>query len=332
MAARKILTLDEASRIELERIVKRGRNWRERERAQTLLLLGAGVFAEDVARQMKLNIRTVRTTRAQWLQGGLASLPDRPRRGAPKKLKPEHVQRIVGWALAEPLTAASLLAAPPGVWWLARASEYPVRHAQVRGAGVQAHPALAQKNRDEASFRQADVEIKALRQRAASGEIELAYLDEAGFSAVHPNRGAWTPMGQCHLIEAKRGKRLNVLAALLSSGRLVNAKYWQTTTADVFVGFLAWLKSQVDKPLTIVLDNASIHTAKSTRRFVRWLGKQGVTLYFLPAYSPELNRIERLWHKIKHTWMAAKCRTAPVLEADVGHILDHFGSTYKFEF
>lgn len=160
----------------------------------------------------------------------------------------------------------------------------------------------------------------------------MAYLDEAGFSAVHPNRGAWTPTGQCHLIEAKRGKRLNVLAALLSSGRLVSAKYWQNTTAAVFVGFLAWLKQQVAKPLTIILDNASIHTAKSTRPAVQWLSKQGITLYFLPPYSPELNRIERLWHKIKHTWMAAKRRTAPVLEADVGHILDHFGSLYKFQF
>ena len=42
----------------------------------------------------------------------------------------------------------------------------------------------------------------------------LAYLDEAGFSQVHPNRSACTPTGERHLIEAKRGKRLNVLAAM----------------------------------------------------------------------------------------------------------------------
>ena len=29
------------------------------------------------------------------------------------------------------------------------------------------------------------------------------------------NRSAWTPVGQRHLIEAKRGKQLNVMAALL---------------------------------------------------------------------------------------------------------------------
>ena len=162
--------------------------------------------------------------------------------------------------------------------------------------------------------------------------MELAYLDEAGFSAVHPNRSAWTQRGQCHLIEAKRSKRPNVLGALLSNGEMLSAAYWETTTADVFVGFLGWLRQQVSKPLTVVLDNASIHKAKSIQPLIAFLKTQGVTLHFLPPYSPELNRIERLWHKIKHTWMAVKCRTAQELGADVGHILDNFGTTYKFDF
>jgi transposase len=108
--ARMVLKLDEASRIELERVVKRGENWRERERAQTLLMLGQGVFAEEVARRLGLNVRTVGTTRGRWLDSGLESLADLPRSGAPRKLRPEDVERLVGWAKAEPLTAPCLLA------------------------------------------------------------------------------------------------------------------------------------------------------------------------------------------------------------------------------
>ena len=147
-----------------------------------------------------------------------------------------------------------------------------------------------------------------------------------------PRRSAWAERGKCHLIEAKRGKRLNVLAALLSSGQVLSAKYWENTTADVFVGFLHWLQQQVNKPLTVFLDNACIHKAKRIAPLIQWLERQGATLYFLPPYSPELNRIEQLWHKIKYTWMAVKCRTANELEADVGEILDNFGTTYKFDF
>lgn len=108
--ARMVLKLDEDSRVELELIVKRGENWRERERAQTLLMLGQGVFAEDVARTLGLNVRTVGTTRSRWLESGRESLADLPRSGAPRKLRPEHVERLVGWAKAEPLTAPVLLA------------------------------------------------------------------------------------------------------------------------------------------------------------------------------------------------------------------------------
>ena len=160
----------------------------------------------------------------------------------------------------------------------------------------------------------------------------MAYVDEAGFSQVHPNRSAWTRRGHRHLIEAKRGKRLNVLAALISNGELFSTKFWQATTAEIFSGFLCGLKNHVGKPLTVILDNASIHKAKSEKDIHRHLNKNGVTLYFLPPYSPELNKIERLWHKMKYTWMAPKCRDSAALEADIDSILSNFGSDFKFGF
>ena len=161
----------------------------------------------------------------------------------------------------------------------------------------------------------------------------LAYVDEAGFSQVHPNRSAWTPVGERHLIDANRGqKRLNVLAALLSSGEVFSARLWQTTTADLFAGFLGLLKEHVAKPLTVILDNASIHKAKAIRPVLKLLKAQGMTLYFLPPYSPELNRIEKLWHKMKYTWMEAKRRDKETLEADVVNILDNFGKEFKLSF
>ena len=110
MAARKILQLDEDSRSQLQRIVKRSSDWRERERAQTLLLLDSGLFAQAVADQLGLKVRTVRTTHIRWRQNALASLPDKPRSGAPQKLDSGHVQRLVQWAKDEPLTATALLA------------------------------------------------------------------------------------------------------------------------------------------------------------------------------------------------------------------------------
>lgn len=139
-------------------------------------------------------------------------------------------------------------------------------------------------------------------------------------------------MGQRHLIEATRGKQLNVMAALLSTGEAFSAKYWQTTTADVFGGFLGLLTQHVGKPIKLIIDNASIHRAKALKPVIKYLETKGLTIYFLPPYSPELNRIERLWHKIKHTWMTPKHRDSKTLEADVDEIFNNFGSKYQLAF
>lgn len=169
-------------------------------------------------------------------------------------------------------------------------------------------------------------------EKSKRGEITLAFVDEAGFAHAQPNRSAWTSTGEVHSIPAERGKRLNVLAALLSTGKLFSVKQWQTTTALTFVGFLSSLLESVSGPLTIILDNASIHKAKAIQPALELLKQKGLTLHFLPPYSPELNRIEKLWHKMKYEWMAFKARRSSELEADIDKILNGFGLDYRMTF
>lgn len=171
-----------------------------------------------------------------------------------------------------------------------------------------------------------------MKAQAERGEINLAYVDEAGFALVQPNRSAWTPVGKCHMIDANRGKRLNVIGAMLSSGDLFSVAIWQTTTSLLFTGFLGLLINYVGKPLTVILDNASFHKAKAMQPMLKVLAQKGLKLYFLPPYSPELNRIEKLWHKVKYELMGFKTRNAKTLEEDVRKILDGFGTDYGMTF
>ena len=125
---------------------------------------------------------------------------------------------------------------------------------------------------------------------------------------------------------------MNVIGALLSSGELFTVKLWETMTAALFVAFLGLLMEHVSKPLVVILDNASVHKAKATEPMLKLLRQKGLRLYFLPPYSPELNRIEKLWHKMKYEWMAYKARDAHSLETDVEEILTGFGKKYFFDF
>ena len=90
-------------------ILKKGRDWRERDRAETILLLAAGHSVQSVAEQQGLCREAVRVRRRKWLKSGLASLPDRPRSGAQSKLTDEQRQQLGTWVEREALSSRELL-------------------------------------------------------------------------------------------------------------------------------------------------------------------------------------------------------------------------------
>jgi len=326
------LTLISKDRSLLNNIVARGSNWRERNRSNTLILLDDGLSMREVAVAVGIHIRTVGLTRMDWLKRGFDSLTDNFRSGAPKKISPDELKKLQEAATLEPLTATALLAKHiEGGGKAVHVNT--VKDAMKRAEFVWKRTRSSlKKKRDEEDFRAKQIEIAVLREQAARGEFVLAYCDEAGFSCVHPNRSAWTPKGERHLIPAIRGQRLNVLAAMLSTGGLFSATYSQSTTSEIFMGFVGLLQEHVGNKLKIIIDSASIHKAKAMKPIVEILEKKGVTFYFLPPYSPELNRIEKLWHSMKYTWMSVKSRNIAMLKADVDEILDNFGSKYNLSF
>lgn len=123
-----------------------------------------------------------------------------------------------------------------------------------------------------------------------------------------------------------------MVAALFSSGKAVHTRYWCSSTAELFLGFVLELAKHASKPVVIVLDNASIHRAAAIQPALELLKQQGVTLKFLPPYSPELNRIEVMWRLMKHRWLAFKRRTKEELEQDVDHVFANFGGQFKMTF
>ena len=82
----------------------------------------------------------------------------------------------------------------------------------------------------------------------------------------------------------------------------------------------------------VILDNASIHTAKALEPYWQLLKEKGMRFYFLPPYSPELNRIEILWKKMKYEWLPFKSFTPDELEQAIDNIGAGFGSEYQLTF
>ena len=68
----------------------------------------------------------------------------------------------------------------------------------------------------------------------------------------------------------------------------------------------------------VVMDNLSPHKSDPTLALMVAAGAQVV---FLPAYSPDLNPIEKMWSKVKALLRAAEARTVADLVCAIGQAL-----------
>lgn len=71
--------------------------------------------------------------------------------------------------------------------------------------------------------------------------------------------------------------------------------YCDTTLVETWVEQL--LVAQLKPGQVVVMDNASFHKASAIRDHIE---QAGCILLFLPPYSPDLNKIEKFWARLKH--------------------------------
>jgi transposase len=79
-------------------------------------------------------------------------------------------------------------------------------------------------------------------------------------------------------------------------------------------------------PITLVLDNARYQHNATVKELAKRLG---ITLLFLPSYSPNLNLIERLWKFIKRRTLYGRYHpTFADFQAAIQETLDGLPTTY----
>lgn len=87
--------------------------------------------------------------------------------------------------------------------------------------------------------------------------------------------------------------------------------------------FRAYIQTQLLQTLKpgdiVVIDNLGSHKSGEVRKMIRAVGAR---LFFLPAYSPDLNPIEQLFSKMKHHMRAAMARSVSAVHDAVAKALD----------
>jgi transposase len=142
--------------------------------------------------------------------------------------------------------------------------------------------------------------------------LRLFYLDESGFSPSLPTGYSWCLPKQRKRVkyEYPQGRRVNALATYEPQTRSLDAvPFERTLRSDDLLSYLRDRLPAADVPRVVVLDNAGIHTSKVVKAARPGLAGLGIYLYYLPPYSPELNRIESVFKQVKHHDMPTRSFT-----------------------
>lgn len=167
------------------------------------------------------------------------------------------------------------------------------------------------------------------------GQLTLWFYDETGLGLNPNGLYAWQHPSIAVRLPAQRGQGFTVAGFLSLDNELEAFSYKGPTTSQAFIRFVdEWIGHHPPQGKTVlVLDNASFHcSADVVDKRKEWASQQ-VYLQYLPAYGSELNRIETLWHRLKHEWIeVAAYATAQRLRQAVEDILSQFGTKYTLTF
>ena len=124
--------------------------------------------------------------------------------------------------------------------------------------------------------------------------------------AVHPTMATkvaygWIKKGSDKAIGTIASRtRMNITGAIdLSTMKVINSEF-ETINGENIVKFLGQIKTAYPKAkkVHVILDQAGYHKSDVVTDFA---SQNGIKLHYLPAYSPNLNPIERLWKVMNET-------------------------------
>jgi transposase len=303
---------------------------------EVLWLKHQGQTHDDIARLAGVSRSSVQRWLAEFRRGGLAAIrryPWKGRRGVLDNHRPaledyfrQHPPRSVK-------EAQQVIAQRTGI----RRGQTQVRRflhrlglQPRRVAAVPLPPKATAAEHARVQRQFLDAELEPVLAEARAGRRDVYFVDGAHF--VYAVFLGWVWCAVRWFIRSASGrKRYNVLGALHAVShqliRVANHSYLNAESVCALLRAVA--AASVGRPITIVLDNARYQKCALVQDLARSLG---ITLLYLPGYSPNLNLIERVWKFVKkHSLRAVYHATYEEFTGAIDQCLGQLGTTHKTE-
>jgi transposase len=317
----------------LQRLYRQSRHHQVRQRAHCILLSSQGYKIASLMEIFQVSRKTLYNWFKQWEERGLVGLYNRPGQGRKPTFNPEQIEQIRAWTNEHPRQLKQVVQKVQAQWDVSISAKTIKRVLKSIQMSWHRFRRVVGGTPDPQEYQDKQAQLEILKQLETDGELDLYYLDEAGFCLIPCIPYGWQPIGLTREIESRRSQRLNVLGLITRSNRLQAYVSQQSITSEVVIACIDAFFPTVPRRTVIVVDQASIHTSDAmTDQLEEWHQRQ-IEIFQLPSYSPQLNLIEILWRFMKYEWIEISAyQSWQSLVAYVEKVLREFGENYVINF
>lgn len=153
---------------------------------------------------------------------------------------------------------------------------------------------FAYERKPEAVKKWLDVDYPQIRERANTEKAEIYWGDETGLRSNDVRGRGFSPKGKTPVIHvSSKHENLSMVSAITNKGKL----HWMivdvAVNQHIFLEFLKGLMKESSRKIFLILDNLKVHHGKTVSAWAK-KNEKHIELFFLPAYSPDLNPDEHL--------------------------------------
>ena len=265
-------------------------------RAKIVLLSYEGYTAPEIEKRLNVHVKNVRKWIKRFNEDGVAGILEAKRQGRKPIFDRRVENRIVEIATTNPIH----LGLPFSTWSLRKLAYHltkkgvvkKISHAEVRRILNDRDVAFRKSKRklfsEDPEYEAKKARIQRLLRKP---NCVVLYVDEKGPIPVK-EYGGYSWCRRTKIIRANqkiKGKVSMFTAYDLHSDKLY-AKFYHRETSEEFVKFVSWISGKFGDKAYLIMDNATIHTSKMSRRAMKLL--KNLSPVFLPTNAPELNPLE----------------------------------------
>ena len=291
-----------------------GQEAQEEIRRQAIKLLKKGMKRVEVARQLEVSRQHVGYWWKRHQRGGWNALRKRRRGrafGSKRKLSAEQekeVQKLITDKTPDQLKMKYALWTREAVRELI-AERYGVVYALQSMSVVLKRWGFTPQRPLKRAYEQRPAEVKHwmeeaypdIKEQAKAENAQILWGDETAVKPEAHTRRSFAPKGKTPVVrQPARRFHSSLISAINNQGKMQWMALKEALNADLLIRFLKQLIKHRKRKIILIVDNLRVHHAKLVKA---WLEehKERIEVFYLPAYSPELNPDEYLNNDLKQT-------------------------------